>query len=113
MTFADKEGLLQALKMTSLTLGGRTLRVEVAKPQRGGGNRRGESSQGEGNRETVCSCSESKEQRVAGVKLPSHVIESRYSSGSGTEMTLLCVLFFVVFCVVQRAAPPSCVEHSH
>lgn len=43
VTFKDKDGLLQGLKMTGLNLGGRNLRVEVAKPQRGG-NRRGESS---------------------------------------------------------------------
>lgn len=42
VTFKDKDGLLKALKMTGLNLGGRNLRVEVAKPQRGG-NRRGES----------------------------------------------------------------------
>lgn len=43
VTFKDKDGLLKALKMTGLNLSGRNLRVEVAKPQRGG-NRRGESS---------------------------------------------------------------------
>lgn len=43
VTFKDKDGLLKALKMTGLNMGGRNLRVEVAKPQRGG-NRRGESS---------------------------------------------------------------------
>ena len=44
VTFKDKEGLLKALTMTGRNLGGRNLRVEVAKPPRGG-NRRGESSE--------------------------------------------------------------------
>lgn len=37
VTFKDKQGLLQALDMTPLSLNNRNLRVEVAKPQ----NRRG------------------------------------------------------------------------
>lgn len=41
MTFKEKEGLLKALSMANGQLGGRTIRVEVARPQRGGGNRRG------------------------------------------------------------------------
>ncbi|CAN0521151.1 unnamed protein product, partial [Scytosiphon promiscuus] len=44
VTFAEKGGLLQALKMSQEQMAGRSLRVEVAKPQqnRAGGNRRGE-----------------------------------------------------------------------
>ena len=43
VTFAEKAGLLQALKMGQQQMGGRSLRVEVARPQqnRAGGNRRG------------------------------------------------------------------------
>lgn len=41
MTFKEKEGLLKALSMAHGQLGGRNIRVEVARPQRGGGNRRG------------------------------------------------------------------------
>lgn len=46
MTFSEKEGLVKALSMAQGQIGGRSIRVEVAKPQsqRGGGFRRGEKS---------------------------------------------------------------------
>lgn len=44
VTFREKEGLLKALSMSQEQMGGRSLRVEVARPQQNrGGNRRGES----------------------------------------------------------------------
>lgn len=45
VTFNDKDGLLKALSMDQVQAGGRSLRVEVAKPQQNrGGNRRGKSN---------------------------------------------------------------------
>lgn len=45
VTFREKEGLVKALSMSQEQIGGRSLRVEVAKPQPNrGGNRRGESN---------------------------------------------------------------------
>lgn len=44
VTFEEKDGLLRALDMGQAEIGGRRIRVEVARPQnnRGGGSRRGE-----------------------------------------------------------------------